>query len=44
MQKTSAVKSETQFIIEAIQNQCGTVLKENFTIGKGLSSAKLFIM
>ena len=44
MEKTSAVKSESDFSREAVENQRGEVLKENFIIGKGWSLAKLFIM
>ena len=41
---TSAVKSETYFIREAIEHQNGKVLKENSIIGRSWSSTKLFIM
>ena len=43
-EKISAVKSETHFSREAMKNQCGKVLKENSIIGRGWSSAKLFIV
>ena len=43
-EKTSAVKSETQFSREAIKNYCCEVLKENYIIGRSWSSARLFIM
>ena len=42
--KTSAVKSETQFSREAIENYRGKVLKENSIIGRNWGSAKLFIV
>ena len=42
--KTSAVKSETYFSREAIENYRGKVLKGNSIIGRNWSSAKLFIM
>ena len=42
--KTSAVKSETHFSKEAIDNWRGKVLKENSITGRNWSSAKLFIM
>ena len=42
--KTSAVKSETHFRTEAIENERGEVLKENSIIGRSWSSAKLFIV
>ena len=41
-EKTSAVKSETQFSREAIENWRGKVLKKNSIIGRSWSSAKLF--
>ena len=44
MKKISVVKSETHFSREAIKNQRGKVLKENSIIGRGWSSAKLFIV
>ena len=44
MKKLSAVKSETHFCREAIENYYGKVLKENFIIGRTWSSAKLFIL
>ena len=43
-EKISAVKSETHFSREAMKNQRGKVLKENSIIGRGWSSAKLFIV
>ena len=42
VEKTSAVKSETQFSREAIENWRGKVLKKNSIIGRSWSSAKLF--
>ena len=42
--KTSAVKSETQFSWEAIENYRGKVLKENSIIDRNWGSAKLFIV
>ena len=42
--KTSAVKSETHFSREVIENHIGKVSKENSIIGRSWSSAKLFIM
>ena len=44
MKKTSAVKSETRFSREAIENWSGKVLKENSIIGRTRSSAKLFLV
>ena len=43
-EKTPAVKSETLFSGEAIENSRNKVLKENSIIGKSWSSAKLFIV
>ena len=43
-EKTSAVKSETNFSREAIGNQLCKVLKKNSNIGRSWSSAKLFIV
>ena len=38
------MKSETRFSREAIKNQPGKVLKENFITDRNWSSAKLFIL
>ena len=38
------MNSETNFWIEAIESERGKVLKENSIIGRGWSSAKLFIV
>ena len=42
--KTSVVKSETNFSREDIENERCKVLKENSIIGRSWSSAKLFIV
>ena len=42
--KKSAVKSETHFSREAIENLRGKVLKKNSNIGRNWSSAKIFIV
>ena len=43
-EKTLVVESETHFSREAIENQCGKVLKNNFFIGRSWSFAELFTM
>ena len=43
-EKISAVKSETRFSKEPIENERGKVLKENSIIGGSWRSAQMFIM
>ena len=42
--KISVLKYETDFSRDAMKVKRGKVLKENFTIGKSLNSARLFRM
>ena len=44
MKETSAVKSETHFNRESVENQCGKELKENSINAKSWGFANLFIM